>query len=156
MPQGTKVLSVMDGTVKDISDGSITLENEKGYKVKITNCSNIRVSEGAEVKEGDVIAKVNSQGSVRISFTYHRTNFNPYFYLDVGEGSVYGAGGNVSAKAGALITEAETDEGESYQSDLPLGDRYCKDISNADRFNKRTNCRSDSRFGSRKADFGKR
>lgn len=114
MPQGTKVLSVMDGTVKDISDGSITLENEKGYKVKITNCSNIRVSEGAEVKEGDVIAKVNSQGSVRISFTYHRTSFNPYFYLDVGEGSVYGAGGDVSAKAGALITEAMKYRGVPY------------------------------------------
>lgn len=114
MPQGTKVLSVMDGTVKDISDGSITLENEKGYKVKITNCSNIRVNEGAEVKEGDVIAKVNSQGSVRISFTYHRTSFNPYFYLDVGEGSVYGAGGNVSAKAGALITEAMKYRGVPY------------------------------------------
>lgn len=114
MPQGTKVLAVMDGTVSDISNGTITLENEKGYKVKITNCSNFRVSEGTTVKEGDVIARVNSQGSVRVSFTYRRTSFNPYFYLDIGEGSVYAGGGNVSAKAGALITEAMKYRGVPY------------------------------------------
>lgn len=114
MPQGTKVLAVMDGTVSDISNGTITLENEKGYKVKITNCSNARVSEGSVVKEGDVIAKVNSQGSVRVSFTYRRTSFNPYFYLNIGEGSVYVGGGNVSAKAGALITEAMKYRGVPY------------------------------------------
>ena len=114
MPQGTKILSVMDGTVHDISGGAITLESEKGYRVKITNCTNIRVSEGDSVEEGDVIAKVNSQGNVRISFTYRWTSFNPYFYLDVGEGSVYGAGGNVSARAGALINEAMRYRGVPY------------------------------------------
>lgn len=114
MPQGTKILSVMDGTVHDISGGAITLESEKGYRVKITNCTNIRVSEGESVEEGDVIAKVNSQGNVRISFTYRWTSFNPYFYLDVGEGSVYGAGGNVSARAGALINEAMRYRGVPY------------------------------------------
>lgn len=114
MPQGTKVLSVMDGTVHDISGGAVTLESEKGYRVKITNCTNLRVREGDSVKKGDVIAKVNSQGSVRISFTYRRTNFNAYFYLDVGEGSVYGGDGNVSAKAGALINEAMKYRGVPY------------------------------------------
>ena len=114
MPQGTKILSVMDGTVHDISGGAITLESEKGYRVKITNCTNIRVSEGDSVEEGDLIAKVNSQGNVRISFTYRWTSFNPYFYLDVGEGSVYGAGGNVSARAGALINEAMRYRGVPY------------------------------------------
>lgn len=114
MPQGTKVLSVMDGIVHDISGGAVTLESEKGYRVKITNCTNIQVREGDSVKKGDVIAKVNSQGSVRISFTYRRTNFNPYFYLGVGEGSAYGGDGNVSAKAGALINEAMKYRGVPY------------------------------------------
>lgn len=114
MPQGTKILSVMDGTVHGVSGGAITLESEKGYRVKITNCTNIRVSKGDIVKEGDVIAKVNSQGNTRISFTYGRISFNPYFYLDVGEGSVYGAGGDVSAKAGALINEAMKYQGVPY------------------------------------------
>lgn len=114
MPQGTKILSVMDGIVQDISGGSITLEDEKGYRVKITNCTNVQVNEGDSVSEGDVIAKVNSQGNVRISFTYRRTNFNPYFYLGVGEGSVYGSGGNVSARAAALINEAMKYQGVPY------------------------------------------
>ena len=61
-----------------------------------------------------MIAKVNSQGNVRISFTYRRTNFNPYFYLGVGEGSVYGSGGNVSARAAALINEAMKYQGVPY------------------------------------------
>ena len=128
-PQGTEILAVHDGTVTtaafDSSYGNyIVLENDDAYKTKYAHCSSLKVSQGQEVKQGDVIALVSSTGNstgthLHIEFLYQDEYLNPYFYLGVGSGSLYGNGfgytGDVDAlddaRYAALIQEAEKSRG---------------------------------------------
>lgn len=114
VPEGMDVLSVLDGTVKSVSGDTITLENGKSYQVKLSGCSNIKVSAGQEVETGQKIAAVSSSGCLKIAFTYRGVSFNPYFYLDVGEGSVYGDTGDATGKAAMLIAKAKQYLGVPY------------------------------------------
>lgn len=131
-PQGTEILAVHDGTVTtaafDSSYGNyIVLENDDAYKTKYAHCSSLNVSQGQEVKKGDVIALVGSTGNstgphLHIEFLYQDEYLNPYFYLGVGAGSLYGNGfgytGDVDAlddaRYAALIQEAEKYLGMPY------------------------------------------
>lgn len=131
-PQGTEILAVHDGTVTtaayDSSYGNyIVLENDDAYKTKYAHCSSLKVSQGQEVKKGDVIALVGSTGNstgphLHIEFLYQDEYLNPYFYLSVGAGSLYGNGfgytGDVDAlddaRYAALIQEAEKYLGMPY------------------------------------------
>ncbi|MCD8382350.1 MAG: NlpC/P60 family protein [Clostridiales bacterium] len=108
VPTGTEVLSVMDGTVKSASGGTVALKNDSGYIIKLGGLKNISVSAGEEVTNGQTIGKVGSSGALTISFTYNGTSFNPYFYLDVGEGSLFGDVdvGDATGKAALLIAKA--------------------------------------------------
>ncbi|MCD8004185.1 MAG: NlpC/P60 family protein [Oscillospiraceae bacterium] len=108
VPTGTEVLSVMDGTVKSVSGGTVTLKNDSNYIIKLGGLKNISVSAGEEVTTGQAIGKVGSSGVLTISFTYNGTSFNPYFYLDVGEGSLFGDVdvGDATGKAALLIAKA--------------------------------------------------
>lgn len=74
IPNGTPVLSVMDGQVARITGGVITLKNEKGYTVAIGGCTNIAVAVGAEVTKGQVIAQIGSTGKMTLSFSYRNTS----------------------------------------------------------------------------------
>lgn len=112
-PEGIKVMSVMDGTVKATSGNSVSLENEYGYVIKLTGLKNIRVSAGQEVQTGDSIGSVSSEQKLVISFTYRGVTFNPYFYMDTGT-AVIAAPGIASEKATALIAEARKYLGTPY------------------------------------------
>lgn len=113
VPGGTPVLSVMNGTVKSISGGTITLQNEKGYTVKIGGCSNYSVTAGTAVTKGQPIAQISNSGIMTLAFSYRNTNFNPYFYLDVGSLSS-SVGTEASGKAAQLIEKAEQYLGTPY------------------------------------------
>lgn len=131
-PQGTEILAVHDGTVTTAAFDSnygnyIVLENDDAYKTKYAHCSSLKVSQGQEIKKGDVIALVGSTGNstgphLHIEFLYQDEYLNPYFYLGVGSGSLYGNGfgytGDVDAlddaRYAALIQEAEKYLGMPY------------------------------------------
>lgn len=113
VPSGTQVLSVMDGKVKMVSGGTITLQNEKGYTVKIGGCTNISVGTGETVTKGQPIGKISNSGIMTLAFSYRSTNFNPYFYLDVGS-IINSSGVEASGKAAMLITKAEQYLGTPY------------------------------------------
>ena len=113
IPNGTPVLSVMDGQVARITGGVITLKNEKGYTVAIGGCTNIAVAVGAEVTKGQVIAQIGSTGKMTLSFSYRNTSFNPYFYLDVGS-ILDSIDAEATGKAAQLIAKAEQYLGTPY------------------------------------------
>ena len=77
IPSGTPVLSVLDGHVVSVSSGVVTLQNEKGYTVKIGGCTSISVAVGVEVTKGQPIAAISSAGRMTLAFSYRNTNFNP-------------------------------------------------------------------------------
>ncbi len=81
---GTKVFSVMDGTVKSVSGGAVTIKNDSGYTVKLSGLKNISVSAGQEVTSGQLVGKVGSAGTLKIYLSYNGTYLNPYFYLGTG------------------------------------------------------------------------
>lgn len=113
-PEGMDVLSVMEGTVKSVSGGTITLANHQDYQVVLSGCSNIAVSAGQEVKRAQKIAEVSSAGILQVSLTHQGNHLNPYFYLDVGEGAVYGDTGDATGKAALLIAKAKQYLGVPY------------------------------------------
>lgn len=112
---GMDVLSVMDGTVKSISNNTVVLEAENDCQVKLVGCTDISVSVGSVVEKGQKIASVGSDGLLQISLTYEGTSLNPYFYLDTGEGTVYGEDvGDATGKAALLIAKAKEYLGVPY------------------------------------------
>lgn len=131
-PSGKEILAVHKGTVTTAAYYSgygnyIVIENDDGYKTKYAHCSSLVASVGQTVETGDVIAKVGSTGNstgphLHIEFLYQNEYLNPYFYLGVGSGSLYGNGfgftGDVDAlddaTFAALIHEAEKYLGMDY------------------------------------------
>lgn len=131
-PSGKEILAVHKGTVTTASYDSsygnyIVIENDDGYKTKYAHCTSLVASVGQTVETGDVIAKVGSTGDstgphLHIEFLYENEYLNPYFYLGVGSGSLYGNGfgftGDVDAlddaTFAALIQEAEKYLGMAY------------------------------------------
>ena len=131
-PSGKEILAVHKGTVTTASYDSsygnyIVIENDDGYKTKYAHCSSLVASVGQTVETGDVVAKVGSTGNstgphLHIEFLYQNEYLNPYFYLGVGSGSLYGNGfgftGDVDAlddaTFAALIQEAEKYLGMAY------------------------------------------
>ena len=113
IPSGTPVLSVLDGHVVSVSSGVVTLQNEKGYTVKIGGCTSISVAVGVEVTKGQPIAAISSAGRMTLAFSYRNTNFNPYFYLDCGS-IVDSLDVEATGKAAKLIAKAEQYLGTPY------------------------------------------
>ncbi|MCD8127305.1 MAG: peptidoglycan DD-metalloendopeptidase family protein [Clostridiales bacterium] len=74
---GTKVFSVMDGTVKSVSNGMVTIKNDSGYTVKLSGLKSISVSAGQEVTNGQLVGKVGSAGTLKIYLSYNGTYLNP-------------------------------------------------------------------------------
>ena len=131
-PQGTEILAVHDGTVTTVAYDSgygnyVVIENDDGYTTKYAHCYSVSAAVGQVVQTGDVIATVGSTGTstgphLHIEFLYQGEYLNPYFYLNVGSGSLYGNGfgftGDVDAlddeRFAALIAEAERYLGMAY------------------------------------------
>lgn len=81
VPSGTAILAPMDAAVKSVSGGTITLEDEDGYEMKLIGCAGISVSAGMRVEKGQTIARVSS-GKLSLELRYGAAQLNPYFYLE--------------------------------------------------------------------------
>ncbi len=91
MPEGTSIVSAMDGKVI-ISTNSITYGNyimiEKGeLRTVYAHCSKLLVEEGKEIKQGEEIAKVGHTGNATGSHLHfevriNNNKINPRLILD--------------------------------------------------------------------------
>lgn len=143
MPQGTEILAGHDGVVTQAGEaGSYGLivvlegamEDGRTLTTKYAHCSELLVSAGQEVKQGDVIAKVGSTGDstgphLHLEVLVDGQYLNPLYFADTGDhtgtslipGSV--GGPEIPAYPGApmgdgdyaaLITEAQKHLGKPY------------------------------------------
>ena len=100
MPTGTTVLAAMDGTVTtatyDASYGNyVVIEDSNGYCTKYAHMDTLNVSAGQTVTHGTTIGTTGNTGSstgshLHIECLYNGEYYNPLFYFDVGEGTLYG------------------------------------------------------------------
>ena len=112
VPTGTAVLAAMDGTVTTAAYDSyygnyIVIEDSNGYCTKYAHMDTLSVSAGQAVKHGDTIGTTGNTGSstgshLHIECQYNGEYYNPLFYFEAGEGTLYGetnapgsGGGNV-------------------------------------------------------------
>ena len=100
VPTGTTVLAAMDGTVTtatyDVSYGNyVVIEDSNGYCTKYAHMDTLNVSAGQTVTHGTTIGTTGNTGSstgshLHIECLYNGEYYNPLFYFDVGEGTLYG------------------------------------------------------------------
>ena len=101
VPTGTSVYSGQDGTVTHTgydADGYgnyIVIENAEGYMSKYAHLDRILVSSGQSVRRGDLIARSGNTGAstgshLHIECLYNGEYYNPLFYFEAGEGTLYG------------------------------------------------------------------
>lgn len=101
--EGTEVQSAMKGTVTSVGSDSnygnyVVTQDKKGYQIKYAHLQNVTVSNGDAVEKDTGIGKSGSTGSVTGSQLYLElvkdgTYYNPIFYIESGEGGMYGNGG---------------------------------------------------------------
>ena len=100
VPTGTTVLAAMDGTVTTAAYDSyygnyIVIEDSNGYCTKYAHMDTLSVSAGQTVKHGDSIGTTGNTGSstgshLHIECLYNGEYYNPLFYFEAGEGTLYG------------------------------------------------------------------
>lgn len=99
VPTGTTVYAAHDGTVTaavyDSHYGNYVVIEIDGYTTKYAHMDSISVGAGQEVEKGAVIGTTGNTGSstgshLHIECLYDGEYYNPLFYFDVGEGTLYG------------------------------------------------------------------
>lgn len=113
VPTGTTVLAAMDGTVTtaayDSSYGNyVVIEDSNGYCTKYAHMDTLSVSAGQTVKHGDSIGTTGNTGSstgshLHIECLYNGEYYNPLFYFEAGEGTLYGETGAPGSGGGNAI-----------------------------------------------------
>ncbi|MDE7425905.1 MAG: peptidoglycan DD-metalloendopeptidase family protein [Lachnospiraceae bacterium] len=112
VPTGTKVYAAHDGTVTtaayDGYYGNYVVIEKDGYTTKYAHMESLNVHKGQKVTKGAVIGTTGNTGSstgshLHIECLYNGEYYNPLFYFDVGEGTLYGetpgGGGGVPGNA---------------------------------------------------------
>ena len=99
VPTGTTVYAAHDGTVTAVAYDShygnyVAIEID-GYTTKYAHMDSLSVSAGQTVEKGAVIGTTGNTGSstgshLHIECLYNGEYYNPLFYFDVGEGTLYG------------------------------------------------------------------
>ncbi len=123
VPTGTAVLAAMDGTVTTATYDSyygnyIVIEDSSGYCTKYAHMDTLSVSVGQTVKHGDTIGTTGNTGSstgshLHIECLYNGEYYNPLFYFEAGEGTLYGetnAPGSGGGSGGNAIPPDSYDE----------------------------------------------
>ena len=99
VPTGTTVYAAHDGTVTaaayDSHYGNYVAIEVDGYTTKYAHMDSISVGAGQTVEKGTVIGTTGNTGSstgshLHIECLYDGEYYNPLFYFDVGEGTLYG------------------------------------------------------------------
>lgn len=99
VPTGTTVYAAHDGTVTaaayDSHYGNYVVIEIDGYTTKYAHMDSLSVSAGQTVEKGAVIGTTGNTGSstgshLHIECLYNGEYYNPLFYFDVGEGTLYG------------------------------------------------------------------
>ena len=99
VPTGTAVYAAHDGTVTaaayDSHYGNYVAIEKDGYTTKYAHMDSISVGAGQQITKGTVIGTTGNTGSstgshLHIECLYNGEYYNPLFYFDVGEGTLYG------------------------------------------------------------------
>ena len=99
VPTGTTVYAAHDGTVttatSDSYYGNYVVIEKDGYTTKYAHMDSLSVSAGQSITKGTVIGTTGNTGSstgshLHIECLYNGEYYNPLFYFDVGEGTLYG------------------------------------------------------------------
>ena len=120
VPTGTTVYAAHDGTVTtaayDSYYGNYVVIEKDGYTTKYAHMDSLSVSAGQSITKGTVIGTTGNTGSstgshLHIECLYNGEYYNPLFYFDVGEGTLYGEspGGGGGAPGNALPPESYDD-----------------------------------------------
>ena len=119
VPTGTQVLASMDGTVTtatyDVSYGNYVVIEKDGYTTKYAHMDTLSVSTGQVVTHGTVIGTTGNTGSstgshLHIECLYNGEYYNPLFYFEAGEGTLYGeAPGSGSGGGNAIPPDSYDD-----------------------------------------------
>ena len=120
VPTGTTVLAAMDGTVTtatyDASYGNyVVIEDSNGYCTKYAHMDTLSVSAGQTVTHGTTIGTTGNTGSstgshLHIECLYNGEYYNPLFYFDVGEGTLYGETPGGGGSPGSVIPPDSYDD----------------------------------------------
>ena len=120
VPTGTTVLAAMDGTVMiaayDSDYGNyLVIEDSDGYCTKYAHMDTLSVSAGQAVKHGDTIGTTGNTGSstgshLHIECLYNGEYYNPLFYFEAGEGTLYGEAGAPGSGGGNAIPPDSYDD----------------------------------------------
>lgn len=126
VPEGTEVYAGHDGTVTtaeydDDYGNYIVIQDSQGFTTKYAHLESMNVSAGQAVKHGAVIGKTGSTGAVTGSHLHLEClsggeYYNPLFYFENGNGSIYGTTDPIggSGDAAGLIAFAEQFLGMPY------------------------------------------
>ena len=133
VPAGTAVLAAMDGTVTTAAYDSyygnyIVIEDSNGYCTKYAHMDSLGVSAGQTVKHGDTIGTTGNTGSstgshLHIECLYNGEYYNPLFYFEAGEGTLYGEGSAPGSGGGNAIPPDSYDD-ETVQALMEEAARY--------------------------------
>ncbi len=121
VPAGTQVLAAMDGTVTaaaydDYYGNYVVIEDKNGYCTKYAHMDTLGVSAGQEITHGTVIGTTGNTGSstgshLHIECLYNGEYYNPLFYFEAGEGTLYGeTQGSGSGGGDAVPPDSYDDE----------------------------------------------
>lgn len=102
LPAGIRVHAGMNGTVTETGEDSyygkyIKLSDSRGYEIFYAHLSEVLVSDGQEVTQGDDIAKTGESGvcntpHIHFSISHNGEYYNPAFYFDAEQATLYGEG----------------------------------------------------------------
>lgn len=124
VPEGTEVLAGLTGTVttsayNDSYGNYVVIKDNKGYELRYAHLKSRSVSSGDAITKGDVIGLAgntgNSTGShLHMELLKNGERMNPIFYLETGEGTIFGGNEYTSEAAQRLLQEAARYLGTPY------------------------------------------
>ena len=112
VPVGTPVLAAMDGTVTtaayDSYYGNYVVIEDDGYCTKYAHMDTLSVRAGQTVTHGTKIGTMGNTGSsagshLHIECLFNGEYFNPLFYFEAGEGTLYGEAQGAGSGGGNAI-----------------------------------------------------